>query len=248
MSLTAFLFPVKQEASGLIAQLEGVKKINSEGMLSWRGTLRGHEVVVALLGIGADSVKRNLPLILQSYTFDFIWVSGFGGGLDLSLKKGEVVWVENFSSENLEWSPREKRVKGITVDHVVTSSTQKLALSKGYQAQVVDMESEVAHRIFLEKGISHATLRGISDPWSESLPAGALNASFDPEKNRPTPIRLLIYLAIHPEDFLAFFRFVIGLSGVQKNLTKRLIELEMKRREINPDSVIGILRKARKQE
>ncbi len=230
MSFTAFLFPVKQEASGLIAQLERVQKVHSNGSTTWRGYLQGREVLVALLGIGADSVRRRLPVLLQEHSFDFIWVSGFGGGLDPSLKKGDVVWVDNFSTENLSWSPVEKRVKGVTVDHVVTSSTQKLALSKGHQAQVVDMESEIAHLIFVQKEIEHATLRGISDPWSESLPSGALNASFDAEANKPTPIRLLIHLAIHPEDFLSFFRFVIGLSGVQKNLTKRLIELEMKRR------------------
>lgn len=233
MSLTAFLFPVKQEASGLLGYLKEVQKIEGEGMTYWKGLLQGEPVIVALLGMGGDSVRRNLPVILQHHAFDFIWVSGFGGGLDALLKKGDVVWVDNFSTENLSWRPREISVKGVTVDHVVASTTQKLALAKGYQAQVVDMESEIAHSVFLKKEIAHATLRGISDPWSESLPSGALNASFDPEKNRPTPFRLLFHLAVHPEEFFSFFRFVIGLIKVQRNLTKKLLELELKRRAAN---------------
>ncbi|MES2308884.1 MAG: hypothetical protein V4507_08495 [Verrucomicrobiota bacterium] len=230
MSLTAFFFPVKQEASGLLRRLEKIRKEESEGIVTWRGQLQGNDVLVVLLGMGADSVRRTLPVILRKEKIDFAWVAGFGGGLDASLKKGDVALAGNFSSPHLHLSKYVTIVRGVTVNHVVASSAQKLALAQGHQAQVVDMESQIAHDLFEEKEIRHATLRGISDPWNESLPSGALSASFDPEENRPTPLKLLIHLAMNPRDFSPFFKFVIGLSQVQKNLTQKLLELE-KRRE-----------------
>jgi nucleoside phosphorylase len=229
MSLTAFFFPVKQEASGLLRRLKNVRKEESDGVTSWQGEFQGRQTLVVLLGMGGDSVRRTLPSILKKHSIDFAWVAGFGGGLDASLKKGDVALALNFSTPHLHFSKYVPVVQGVTVNHVVASSTQKLALAKGHQAQVVDMESEIAHRLFEEKGIRHATLRGISDPWDESLPSGALNASFDPELNRPTPLKLLIHLVIHPGDFFPFFRFVVGLSRVQKNLTMKLLELEERR-------------------
>lgn len=226
MSRVAFLFPVRHEAAGVLKKIQNLKKSVLAETTFWTGTFEDREIHVGLLGMGADSVRRSLPVLLENIRPDFVWISGFGGGLEESLKKTSVVLAENFSSEKLSFRHEVPRVQGVTVNHVVTSSTQKLALAKAHQASVVDMESAIAHEILEKKQIPHATLRAISDPWNESLPAGALDASFDTETNRPRPFSLLFHLLTHPREAYPFFRFVVELGPVQKNLTHTLLRLE----------------------
>lgn len=209
--------------------IQNLEKIESSETVSWKGTLAGQEIVVGLLGMGEDSVRKNLPLFLDQLRPSFVWISGFGGGLEKTLSKGDVVLAENFSSPQLSFRHQIPRVQGVTVNHVVASSTQKRALSQAHCASVVDMESSIAHQLLEKSGIEHATLRAISDPWNESLPTGALEASFDAEENRPRPLRLLFHLLTHPSEIVPFVRFVAGLGKVQKNLTQTLLRLESMR-------------------
>jgi nucleoside phosphorylase len=226
MSRVAFLFPVQHEAAGVLKKIQNTEKTVLPETTFWRGTFENRDIYIGLLGMGADSVRKSLPILLEQINPDFVWISGFGGGLEEHLKKNDVVLAENFSTEQLSFRHEITRVQGVTVDHVVTSSTQKLALAKAHRASVVDMESAIAHEILEKKQIPHATLRAISDPWNESLPSGALDASFDAEANRPRPFSLLFHLLTHPREAYPFFRFVIELGPVQKNLTHTLLRLE----------------------
>ena len=73
--------------------------------------------------------------------------------------------------------------------------------------------------------IPFLAVRVISDDYHQVLPAGALAAGFDPALGQATPLRLLAYLSTHPREIGPFKKFVTGLSGARRNLTKFLEQL-----------------------
>jgi adenosylhomocysteine nucleosidase len=143
---------------------------------------------------------RALLTTLDSRTFRGVVSFGVAGGLDPSLKTGDVVVAtevmagdtrfladmalneEMIASAALKRSliPRRRRrvVRGglAGVERVVAARACKAALHSETGAAAVDMESHIAAAYAAEAGIPFAALRVISDPAHRALPELAQNA------------------------------------------------------------------------
>ena len=142
---------------------------------------------------------RALLATLDSSTFRGVVSFGVAGGLDPSLKTGDVVVAtevmagdtrfladlalneEMIASATLKRSlvaRRRRVVRGglAGVERVVAASACKAALHSETGAAAVDMESHIAAAYAARAGIPFAALRVISDPAHRALPELAQNA------------------------------------------------------------------------
>jgi hopanoid-associated phosphorylase len=143
---------------------------------------------------------RALLATLDSQTFRGVVSFGVAGGLDPSLKTGDVVVAtevmagdtrfladmalneEMIASATLQRSLMTRRrrrvVRGMLagVERVVAASDRKAELHSETGAAAVDMESHIAAAYAAQAGIPFAALRVISDPAHRALPELAQNA------------------------------------------------------------------------
>jgi adenosylhomocysteine nucleosidase len=118
---------------------------------------------------------------------------GVAGGLDPSLKSGDIVVATEVMAGDTRWLAglslteaqiasialgRRRVVRGLLagVEEVVAASACKAALHSETGAAAVDMESHIAAAYAAEAGIPFAALRVISDPAHRALPVVARRA------------------------------------------------------------------------
>jgi hopanoid-associated phosphorylase len=118
---------------------------------------------------------------------------GVAGGLDPSLKSGDIVVATEVMAGDTRWLAglslteaqiasialgRRRVVRGLLagVEEVVAASACKAALHSETGAAAVDMESHIAAAYAADAGIPFAALRVISDPAHRALPVVARKA------------------------------------------------------------------------
>jgi hopanoid-associated phosphorylase len=118
---------------------------------------------------------------------------GVAGGLDPSLKSGDIVVATEVLAGDARWLAalplNEGQIAGVAlkrrrvvrgglagVEQVIAARAGKAALWSETGASAVDMESHIAAAYAAEAGLPFAALRVISDPASRALPAIAMSA------------------------------------------------------------------------
>ena len=118
---------------------------------------------------------------------------GVAGGLNPSLKSGDVVVASRIVTASARWSteasltenlvtlPTKRRrsiVSGVLagVEEVVTGQVAKAALRATTGADAIDMESHIAARYAEYNGLPFAAVRVISDPAHRALPELTMSA------------------------------------------------------------------------
>jgi adenosylhomocysteine nucleosidase len=136
---------------------------------------------------------RALLTVFDPRTIRGVVSFGVAGGLDPSLKSGDIVVATEVVSGDVRWlagvAMGETRIAGIAlgrrrvvrgglagVENVVMAQAGKAALRLETGAAAVDMESHIAAAYAAEAGLPFAALRVISDPASRTLPALARGA------------------------------------------------------------------------
>jgi adenosylhomocysteine nucleosidase len=138
---------------------------------------------------------RALLTVFDPATIRGVISFGVAGGLDPSLKSGDVVVATEVMAGSARWLAglalnedliakltagigRRRVVRGglAGVEEVVVAQAGKAALRMKTGAAAVDMESHIAAAYAAEAGLPFAALRVISDPASRALPALARSA------------------------------------------------------------------------
>ncbi|HVY15996.1 MAG TPA: phosphorylase [Rhodopila sp.] len=136
---------------------------------------------------------RSLLATLDSTTFRGVISFGVAGGLDPTLKSGDIVVATEVLAGDTRWLAgsalneelianaalgRRRVVRGglAGVEQVVAGIAKKAALWMETGAAAVDMESHIAAAYAAEAGVPFAALRVISDPANRALPALARDA------------------------------------------------------------------------
>jgi len=181
---------------------------------------------------------RALLATLDSSTFRGVISFGVAGGLDPSLKSGDVVVATEVLSGDTRFLAglalneemiasaalrRRRVVRGglAGVEQVIAATASKAALHSETGAAAVDMESHIAAAYAASAGIPFAALRVISDPATRSLPALAKsaikpNGDIDLRKilrgvaRNPRTLRALVSTGI---DFNRALRSLRGCRG-----------------------------------
>ena len=136
---------------------------------------------------------RALLTVFDPSTIRGVISFGVAGGLDPSLKSGDVVVATEVVAGDARWLAglalneevianvamgRRRVVRGglAGAEEVVAAQARKTALWIQTGASAVDMESHIAAAYADEAGLPFAALRVISDPAHRALPALARNA------------------------------------------------------------------------
>ena len=136
---------------------------------------------------------RSLLSTLDPSSFRGVISFGVAGGLDPTLKSGDIVVATEVLSGDARWLAglplnedqianvalkRRRVVRGglAGVEQVIAAKAHKAALWSKTGAAAVDMESHIAAAYAAEAGLPFAALRVISDPATRALPAIAMSA------------------------------------------------------------------------
>jgi hopanoid-associated phosphorylase len=181
---------------------------------------------------------RALLTVFDPSTIRGVISFGVAGGLDPSLKSGDVVVATEVTAGDARWfaglSLAEDQIAALAmggrrivrgglagVEEVVVAQACKAALRSETGAAAVDMESHIAAAYAAEAGLPFAALRVISDPASRALPALARaaikpNGDVDLRKifhglmQNPTTLRALVSTGI---DFNRALKSLRGCRG-----------------------------------
>jgi hopanoid-associated phosphorylase len=191
--------------------------------------------------ICSSSDPRQLRALLAGFdssTVRGVISFGVAGGLDPTLKSGDVVVATEVVSGSERWlaglALSEELIDGsglggrrvvraglAGVEEVVEGQDGKAALHSETRASAVDMESHIAAAYATEAGLPFAALRVISDPATRALPAIARsaikpNGNIDLRKvlrglaRNPMTLRALVSTGI---DFNRALRSLRGCRG-----------------------------------
>jgi adenosylhomocysteine nucleosidase len=181
---------------------------------------------------------RELLTVFDPKTIRGVISFGVAGGLDPSLKSGDVVVATEVLAGDTRWLAglalnetmiaraalgRRRVVRGglAGVEKMIAASALKAALHLQTGAAAVDMESHIAAAYAAEAGLPFAALRVISDPADRALPALAQsaikpNGDIDLRKilrgvaRNPTTLRALVSTGI---DFNRALKSLRGCRG-----------------------------------
>lgn len=163
------------------------------------------------------ALERENPRAILSF--------GLAGGLDPALSPGTLLIAAGLwggGSVEAGWSLRLARATCAvpallvgTAEAVVTPAA-KAALRAETGAAAVDMESAIALRHALRRGIPFAALRAVGDAADAAVPLSAL-AGMTPE-GEVAPGRVLISLLRRPGDFPGLLRIARHSATAMKRL------------------------------
>lgn len=176
---------------------------------------------------------RALLTVFDPTTIRGVVSFGVAGGLDPSLKSGDVVVATEVMAGDTRWlaglSLSEEQITGIAlgrrrvvrgglagVDEIVLAQACKAALRSVTGAAAVDMESHIAAAYAAEHDLPFAALRVISDPATRALPALA-RAAIKP--NGDIDLRKVLRgLARNPKALRALVSTGIDFNRALKSL------------------------------
>ncbi len=101
----AILSALPQEQGSLVQALQSPAKISRAGRTFWRGTLHGHDVVIALSGIGKVAAATTAAVLADHFGATRIVFTGVAGGLGADVHVGDVVVATDYLQHDMDASP-----------------------------------------------------------------------------------------------------------------------------------------------
>lgn len=229
--MIAITFALPVESSNFVRRLEKPNLNSREGVENIRGRLHGKTVVVIHTGVGQNSCRERMEIMLQRERFEYLISAGFAGALEKDLRVGHLLVSENFSSAELLASPRLELADAgtflgtlLTMTRVIESPGERETLKEKTGAAAVDMETETIAAVCKVHDLPMLSLRAISDTASEPLPAPA-HVLFDVAKQKTDFLRLAGYLLTHPSAFGRLNAFRTRVAIARKSLANALDQI-----------------------
>jgi len=221
----ALSFALPEESKGIARLVANASRSGPAALPLITGTLAGREVVILHSGMGMNSASERVTHFLGTHSPSLWIAAGFAGALSQDLRVADIVTVRNFSDATVfaEIASLPAHAGAlITTKQVVETAEQKKDLARHTGAIAVDMETAAIHRLCAAREIPVLAIRSISDTAGQDLPVPA-RVWFDAVRQRPRPLPLLLYLALHPRRILPFARFVRGIGRARASLTTFLL-------------------------
>lgn len=221
--MICYAFPVAHEAGQLLAKCTQRESFAIGATEFTLGNLGARQVLVAQVGMGQARARESIQTVFRYFRPKAVVLAGYGGALVQQLKLGQIIISANFTSEEL--LPFLRLLSGFdfatfaTADEIAGTPEKRDWYAQSMKAQVIDLETAAVAEVVRGREIPFLAVRVISDEYKTVLPSAALAAGFDPVRNRPTPVRLLRYLAFHPNAVRPFKQFVGDLGVARKMLT-----------------------------
>jgi adenosylhomocysteine nucleosidase len=227
--MICYAFPLAHEAAPMLKACRQKESFSIDGLHCTLGNFRDQPVLVARVGMGEMQARANTELLADHFSPDALVLAGYGGALIPALNIGDVMVSTNYSSADVLSFFRLLSgfnfARFCTASEVIGTPAERDRYARTRQAEVIEMETAAVAQIAESRGIPFVALRVISDDHAHLLPVRALAAGFNAEKGRPTPLRLLAHLALHPGEIAPFSRFVGNLSLARKSLFSFLVQV-----------------------
>jgi adenosylhomocysteine nucleosidase len=168
------------EVAPLLARFTNTRKYAGPRFTVIEGECAGKLVALVLTGMGRPRAQHGAEILLDGHRPRWIVSAGFGGALDPTLKRNDVVLPNEVV--NLEGSrftvdlavpPDSQGLKTgrlLTVDDLVRKATDKAELRRKTGADVVDMETSAIAALCGDRGVRFLPVRVISDEAELDLP------------------------------------------------------------------------------
>lgn len=181
-------------------------------------------------GTGAAG-ERALADLLREQKPDNVLIAGLCGGLDPSLRAGDLILAREAideEGEGLQPPPptlasarRAMRNEGprfvcsrlVTVDRPVATREAKRDLWNLHGAAGVDMETAAFARVALDHGANWMALRAVIDPAAMALPGSLRNWNGESGE-----LRMALGIALRPGDWVAGSQLAMALGAARRAL------------------------------
>jgi adenosylhomocysteine nucleosidase len=172
------------EVGFLLDRFKNVRKYAGPGHTIIEGECAGKLVALIVAGMGRQSARRGTQLLIDGHCPRWIVSAGFGGALNPSLKRFDLVLAnEVLDLEGHRFAidlttperddgrgPRIETGRLLTVDTIVCTATEKADLRRRFEADVVDMETSAVAALCSERSLRFLSIRIISDDARTELP------------------------------------------------------------------------------
>ena len=163
------------------------------------------DVSILMTGMGARNAERAVRRALEQEKPLHVFSCGFAGGLDPTLRVGDVVYLTPDAALDAKLLAAGARpVSFFSASQVVTTAAQKGALRAERGSGAVDMESAAIGTMASDAGVCPSIIRSISDAADEDLPLDFNQLMTAEQKLSPAKLAWAIFKA--PQKIPALLR------------------------------------------
>ena len=101
----AILSALPEEQGGLVHALEAPERIEHAARSFWRGRLYGHDLVLALSGIGKVAAASTAATLAERFGVRRMLFTGVAGGVGEGVRIGDVVVASEYLQHDMDASP-----------------------------------------------------------------------------------------------------------------------------------------------
>jgi hypothetical protein len=191
---------------------------------NFKKTFSHSKIKYCILNVTGVRIADEVHFLIRKNNIQCIVLMGFAGGLDDSLRVGDVVLARNYTSAQFlpHLEPRTASYKAlqlVTVNHVLENRAAKEHCRQESGADCCDMESAHVWQVAQKLSIPMITVRSISDAKNSDMPIPG-DILIDPRNSRPNTFRLIGYLLRHPKRVPGLIRMVRQASHAARRLAE----------------------------
>jgi adenosylhomocysteine nucleosidase len=179
-------------------------------------------VHVLVTGMGRANTERAISAVLETLRPAQVFTCGIAGGLNPTLRTGDVIFETNDHGLARQLSAAGARAGTIAcVPRVVITRAEKTLLREQTDADVVEMESGFIQQACVGRNIPCATVRSVSDTAHDDLPLD-MNLMCDANQNLSSA-KLAFAILKAPQKIPALMRLGKNCSLAASKLADVLV-------------------------